>query len=164
LGQSEFEYAKCIQAELGGALEFVTSDKSRVDLVTSTHAFEIDFASKWKESIGQSLWYALQTNKKAGIILILESKSGFRYVQKLQSAIDHNGLSDKIEVMVYPDDFKSSFPCTDNKSSALYGTSKQFWLSKNSRKRHNSNCKWFEKSKGRFSSANEGKAAVCCGG
>jgi hypothetical protein len=38
------------------------------------------------------------------------------------------------------------------------------WLSINSDKRHNSNCKHFEKSRGRHCEKTEGTPAGCCGG
>ncbi|TXB68334.1 hypothetical protein [Phaeodactylibacter luteus] len=39
--------------------EEVSVQGGRADLVTATHAFEVERASKWKNSIGQSLWYGL---------------------------------------------------------------------------------------------------------
>ena len=102
---SETDHAKLIQKELGGQLE-VTVYSGRVDLVTSTRAWEIDWANKWKESIGQALWYGLQTSKKPGIILIMRKDSDFKYVQQLESALRYAELSDAIEVKVYPSDFK----------------------------------------------------------
>lgn len=50
-------------------------DGTRCDIVTDTHAIEVDFADKWGEAIGQSLNYAFQSNKRAGILLILEKES-----------------------------------------------------------------------------------------
>lgn len=60
--------------------EFRLPDGSRVDITTRTHAYEVEFCGpkhpgKWKESIGQSLFYAIQTGKKPGIILLLEDGS-----------------------------------------------------------------------------------------
>ena len=45
-------------------------DGTRCDILTDTHAIEVDFADKWAEAIGQSLNYAMQTGKKAGIVLV----------------------------------------------------------------------------------------------
>ena len=53
-----------------GRAEVVMPNGTRADCVTETHAVEFDFGSKWLESIGQSLNYAEQTGKKAGIVLI----------------------------------------------------------------------------------------------
>lgn len=56
-----------------GQQEVVLSDKARIDCLTQTHAIEFDFAKKWAESIGQALYYAQATHKKAGIVLIVEN-------------------------------------------------------------------------------------------
>ena len=169
--QSEHDYMQIIHSQLGGQLEYTTTDGCRADLVTSTHAYEADFASKWKESIGQALWYAIQTNKKAGIILIMRGKKDYNYVQKLQSTIDHNRLSESIDVLVYPIDFdevsiSNSFSSRNasTKSNNLNKSATGYWLTKNSKKRHNSICKWYNRSKGYFCSSTEGIPAKCCGG
>lgn len=57
----------------GGALEVVLFDKARVDCTTSDYAIEFDFAQKWGEAIGQSLYYGAVLNKKPGIVLIMEN-------------------------------------------------------------------------------------------
>ena len=75
-----------------GIKEYVLPDRTRVDCLTDTHAIEYDFGRKWAEAIGQSLGYAFATNKKAGIVLILESKKDYKYWIKLNSIIDHYGL------------------------------------------------------------------------
>lgn len=58
-----------------GTTEVILHDKTRVDCLTHTHAIEFDFAAKWAESIGQALYYAEVTNKKPGIVLIIEDKT-----------------------------------------------------------------------------------------
>ena len=58
-------------------------DNTRCDIVTEEHAIEVDFASKWGESIGQSLHYGLILHKKAGILLIIESEKDFKFLQRL---------------------------------------------------------------------------------
>ena len=35
-------------------------DGARCDILTETHAIEVDFADKWAEAFGQSLNYAMQ--------------------------------------------------------------------------------------------------------
>lgn len=48
-------------------------DNSRVDILTSQYAIEVDWAYKWKEAIGQSLWYSVVTTKAPGICLLLKN-------------------------------------------------------------------------------------------
>jgi len=75
--------------------------------MTKVYAFEIERAAKWKDSIGQSLWYALNTNKKPGIILLIKSKSEFKYAQQLNLALQYAGLDSYIVVYIYPNDFQN---------------------------------------------------------
>lgn len=76
----------------------------RVDILTGTHAIEVEMASKWKNAIGQALWYAMQTGKEAGIVLILDGeKDGRSDAIRLGSVIRENKLP--IKVWLWPDDF-----------------------------------------------------------
>ena len=62
-----------------GQVEVVLPDGTRCDCVTDTHAIEFDFGSKWTEAVGQSAYYSMQTKKKAGIVLILETMKDQKY-------------------------------------------------------------------------------------
>lgn len=61
-----------------------------VDCLTATHAIETDFDYKWKESVTQALWYANNTGKRAGILLII--KPGSSGEKKLRDLVDSRGL------------------------------------------------------------------------
>ena len=95
-GQSRLQPEKVYQEqfckEMNGEVEVVLPDRTRCDCITSTHSIEVDFANKWTEAVGQSLYYSLQTNKKAGIYLILESPKDRKYLIRLNSVIEHFGL------------------------------------------------------------------------
>ena len=106
---SENEVSDYIQSLIGGERE-VSVTSGRVDLVHAEHAYEVEWASKWKESIGQSLWYAQQLNKKPGIILLMKSKEDYKYFLQLSSSLSYAGLDDKIRIVVFPDDFKEFIP------------------------------------------------------
>lgn len=71
----------------GGQTEYVLDDRTRVDCVTDTHAVEVEFAAKWAESIGQALFYAAKTGKRAGIVLIIKTDHERRYLERLRRAI-----------------------------------------------------------------------------
>lgn len=75
-----------------GITEYVLHDRTRVDCLTDTHAIEYDFGKKWHQAIGQSLGYAFETNKRAGIVLIIESSKDYKYWIKLNSIIEHYKL------------------------------------------------------------------------
>lgn len=69
-----------------GKTEVILSDKARVDCLTSSYAVEVDFAPKWAESIGQSLYYASVTKKSPGVLLILENPTkDLKYLNRLQT-------------------------------------------------------------------------------
>ena len=78
--------------EQGGRIEVTLPDRTRCDCLTQTHAIEFDFGSKWAEAIGQSLYYSLQTGKRAGIVLILEKSKDYRYWIRLNTTIEHFDL------------------------------------------------------------------------
>lgn len=73
--------------EQGGEMEVTLPDRTRCDCITGTHAIEMDFADKWYQAIGQSLHYALQANKRPGILLIIESPKDRRYLERLNRVI-----------------------------------------------------------------------------
>ncbi|HSA07206.1 MAG TPA: hypothetical protein P5556_08490 [Candidatus Gastranaerophilales bacterium] len=60
-------------------------DKSgKVDCITKDYAIEVDFAEKWAESVGQSLYYGLKTSKQPGILLIIESDKDLKHLKKVE--------------------------------------------------------------------------------
>lgn len=102
---SEKEISDYIQSLIGGERE-VSVKSGRIDLVHNGVAFEIDWANKWKESIGQALWYAQQSNKKPGIILILKKESDYKYFIQLNSSLDYAKLNEEFVVYLFPNDFE----------------------------------------------------------
>ena len=70
-------------------MEYKLSDKTRVDCVTKNYAVEFDFAPKWAEAIGQSLYYGIMTNKKPAVVLIIEKPEDFRYYQRIKKVADN---------------------------------------------------------------------------
>ncbi|GAA5482077.1 hypothetical protein [Haloferula sargassicola] len=84
-------YQEKAAEKLGGKMEVRVPD-GRVDIVTDEYAIEVEFASKWKNAIGQALWYAMQTNKKAGIVVIIKNAKDAGDAIRLESVIEHNRL------------------------------------------------------------------------
>ena len=85
-------YQDIAAKKYGGQTEVTMPDGTRCDIVTDTHAIEVDFADKWGEAIGQSLSYGFQTSKRAGILLILERPDDERHLIRVQSIIRHYEL------------------------------------------------------------------------
>lgn len=93
----EAYYQVIAAKKYNGQTEVILPDGTRCDIVTETHAIEVDFADKWAEAIGQSLNYSFQLNKKAGILLILEKPDDERHLIRVESIIKHFKL--KIDVL-----------------------------------------------------------------
>lgn len=92
--EKEYQSAWCLAQ--GGQVEVRQADKTRVDCLTDTYAIEFDFGSKWAEAIGQSLYYAIQTGKQPGIVLILEKSGDIRYWERMNRVIDRFELNIKV--------------------------------------------------------------------
>lgn len=106
----------------GGQVEVVLPDQTRCDCLTTTHAIEFDFGSKWAEAIGQALYYSLQTGKKAGIVLILETPADYKYWIRLNSTIDYHELS--IDAWKIGDAAESKNNTTTDNQNMVYITGK----------------------------------------
>lgn len=76
-----------------GQVEYKLDNGMRVDCLTEEYAVEYDFAPKWAEAIGQSLYYAHRTQKKPAIVLIVEHRQWFRYVDIAKEMCQKYGIS-----------------------------------------------------------------------
>ena len=94
--RKEADYQKEWCTQYQGQIEVVLSDKTRCDCIASiegkTYAIEFDFAEKWAEAIGQALYYAVQTEKTPGIVLILEKESDYKYLIRLNTTLQYHHL------------------------------------------------------------------------
>ena len=81
---------------LGGEPEYRLDDRSRVDCLTPDYAVEMDFASKWREAIGQALHYARKTNREAGIVLVLKQSTDQLYFNELHKTLEYYQLPVKL--------------------------------------------------------------------
>jgi hypothetical protein len=101
-------YQKQWCKEQSGQVEKVMADRTRCDCVTKTHAVEMDFANKLYEAVGQSTHYSLQTGKRAGIVLILESPDDKKHWETLINIVDKSALP--IDVWAVGDGVDSQMP------------------------------------------------------
>jgi hypothetical protein len=85
---------------MSGQPEFRLKDLSRVDCLTDTHAFEADWADGLKvyESIGQSLYYAAETGKLPGILLLIRKNKSEKHIRKVKRVIESWGLPIKLVI------------------------------------------------------------------
>ena len=71
----------------------VKTNKGDIEILTDIYAIEIDYAKNWAESIGQSLYYALISDKKPGILLIIENPvNENKYLKKIITVADEYGI------------------------------------------------------------------------
>ena len=77
-GATEYEpaWSKYLAWKWGGESEYRTVDGSRVDVLTDDMAWEVEWCKKWKESVGQALFYGVVTGRKPGVVLLLRRKPG----------------------------------------------------------------------------------------
>jgi hypothetical protein len=85
-------YQRELCNNLNGVMEYRLEDKTRVDCITDEYAIEVDFAKKWAESIGQSLFYAKMSGKKPAVGIIIESDKESRYLKRLNLIADKYGI------------------------------------------------------------------------
>jgi hypothetical protein len=89
----ESDYQNAWIKTRGGHGEVRMRDGTRADIITASHAIEVDFAEKWAESIGQSLHYAGLRRLKAGVLLIVDEEDDVRYLKRWQTVVADNHLA-----------------------------------------------------------------------
>ena len=85
-------YQRQYAAKVGGEVEVTAPDGARCDILTAVYAIEADFGDHWAQSLGQSLNYGFQLNRKPAILLIMEHKEDERSYIRLGSIIEHYKL------------------------------------------------------------------------
>lgn len=144
----------------------------RVDIVNETYAVEVEFARNWKHSIGQALWYGMQTNRQPGIVLIMQKIEERKYGIMLQSALNYAAIGDRIKVWFYPEDFGQGFetmPLTSESRNGLstggnQNASLSYSINTTSNVRHNNRCAYFNCKNCVQAGPRDGRACGKCGG
>ena len=67
-----------------GITEYQLPDRTRVDCLTDEYAIEFDYAKKWAESIGQSLYYSKMTGKKPAVAIIIKNPEERIYMDRIK--------------------------------------------------------------------------------
>ena len=99
--EKEEYYSKKFCNEMSGQNEYVLEDLSRVDCLTDTHAYEVDWADGMKvyESIGQALYYSSQTGKLPGILLLIRKKNSEKHIRKVREVIKFFELPIELKIL-----------------------------------------------------------------
>lgn len=89
--EADYQQAWCGAQQ--GVSEYQLQDLARVDCLMTQYAVEFDFASKWAESIGQSLYYGLKTNRTPAVVLIMENpEKEQKYLDRLNAVAEKHGI------------------------------------------------------------------------
>ena len=67
---NEVAWSAHLARTVGGEAEHRLPTGARVDVLTETVAWEVEWTRKWPESIGQSLYYASASGRKPGVWLL----------------------------------------------------------------------------------------------
>ena len=88
--ENEAYYSEKFCNEMSGQSQYPLKDLSRVDCLTDTHAFEVDWADGMHvyEAIGQSLYYSAATGKKPGILLLIRKENSEKHIEKVRRVIE----------------------------------------------------------------------------
>lgn len=80
--------------------EYVLPDGSRVDILTDVHAIEVEWAWKWKEAIGQSLFYALSTQRAPRVWLLRRGPVDDKYYLRCLMVCVATGIELTVESVI----------------------------------------------------------------
>ena len=79
-------------AQQNGEVEKIMDDRTRCDCLTVDMATEVDFAKKFYEGIGQALHYSMKTGRPGGLLLIVEDKGDWKYVDRARTLVEFYSL------------------------------------------------------------------------
>ena len=82
--KAKYKEADYVNAYCKGIVEYELPDHTRVDCLTDNYAIEFDYAKKWAESIGQSLYYAKMTGKKPAVAIIVKKPTDRHYIERIK--------------------------------------------------------------------------------
>ena len=83
--KQRYKEADYVNAYCSGQIEYELPDRTRVDCLTDEYAIEFDWAKKWAEAIGQSLYYAKMTSKTPAIALIVKKPTDRKYIERIKT-------------------------------------------------------------------------------
>lgn len=97
----ELDECRRLAPKYAAELEVRLWDGTRVDLLTETHAIEVDWPHKWAEAIGQAAYYAELTGKRPGVLLLVRNfQDEARFIYRAQTVcarLDFDLFLEKVE-------------------------------------------------------------------
>ena len=136
----------------------------RIDVLTDREAVEVEFPHKWHEGIGQALHYASATGKQGvlAVIAYARGEENLRTRSRNQlELIARQCQADGLRMVVLFPNRAEEFA---HNGRPVADGPPRYWLSGESGVRHNDECGYFGKSKGRLCGPHEGRPCKDCGG
>lgn len=97
--RNEAYYNRIFCNKINGREEVKLRDNTRVDCLTTDYAIEVDWAEKWYEGVTQALYYAMQTNRKAKLALLVTDKSDKKYYVRSLQFISYYNLPLEVAII-----------------------------------------------------------------
>ena len=98
--ETEREACDRLAEKYAAETEVVLPDESRVDLLSETTAWEADWAEKWPEAVGQSVLYAIWTDREPGIILLVRDRRAEKhYLLRCRLVCERLGITMRAETI-----------------------------------------------------------------
>jgi hypothetical protein len=96
-----------VEERLHDDLDGKHAGQSRIDIITATHVYEADWAHKWPEAVGQSLYYAHQwaeehprDPRKPGIVLLVrDPERESHFVSRCRRVCDQYAITLVVETV-----------------------------------------------------------------
>ena len=152
----------------------------RIDILTETHAIEVDHARNYRAGIKQALQYAAETKKTPGLALFLDgtqdTTQAVDAARKLcqQAGVtfwfinEHVSASDLASRKLKGNSLPPPVAPTPRQSQGIQpapAVEQAYWINTKSGIRHNRNCKWFGNTvNGRPCGPTDGRPCKQCGG
>jgi hypothetical protein len=90
-----------LAVKYGAETEVRGWDGSRCDLLGADFVYEVDWARKWSEGVGQAVWYGVVFSRRAGLILLTVDRVAERdYLLRAAGACAAAGLKLLVEDVV----------------------------------------------------------------
>ncbi len=97
---NELEAVSAIAEKYNAQEEVKLWDHTRVDLLSATHAYEVDWSHKYAEGVGQALYYGVLTNRQPSLILLVRDiNKEQRFVYRAQIACQAADVELHLEIV-----------------------------------------------------------------
>jgi len=98
LGETELEACQRLAPGMEGETEVRMPDETRCDILTKTTAWEVDWAPKWAEGVGQALLYSIWTGKEPGLLLLVRDRQKEKaYILRAKLVCERAGVRLRVE-------------------------------------------------------------------